>query len=225
MIARLRGILAEKSKDRVIVDVQGVGYGLQVPETVLLQIPEEGSEVNLEVYTHVREDALLLFGFAKKIEKDVFEILMSANGVGPKLALTVLSVLTAEQVLEAVVRADKVGLVAIPGIGKKTAERILIEIKEKCEKRLLLERAGSEKLSPHSKKSMLAEFQLQSNFKFMADLEDALRGLGYRDTDFKTAIKEILPQLEEKTDLATALRLALKQLSGGGTNHGLRGHA
>src|SRR4051812_15917842 len=102
MIARLKGILAEKSKEQVIVDVNGVGYGLVVPETILFRMPQEGQEVSLFVYTHVREDALLLFGFLTQLERDVFQILLSASGVGPKLATAILSAMDAEQILEAI---------------------------------------------------------------------------------------------------------------------------
>src|SRR6476620_4168464 len=99
MIARLKGTVEEKSKERVVIDVQGVGYGLHVPETVLHRLPDVGTEITLQVHTHVREDHITLYGFLTKLEKDVFEILMTASGVGPKLALTILSALEAGQLL------------------------------------------------------------------------------------------------------------------------------
>lgn len=229
MIARLRGILAEKSSERVIVDVQGVGYGLLVPETVLLHLPEVGAEVTLEVYTHVREDALSLFGFATRLEKDTFEILLSANGVGPKLATTVLSVLTARDVLEAVVRGDKAALVAIPGIGKKTVERLLLEIKEKCEKRLFLEKAGGDKgkVTSSFRKGVLAELGSvpSSSAPWAADLEQALRALGYRDQDLRAVLKVIYDSAADFVGFEAALKFALQQLTSLSTNQSVRGHA
>src|SRR6218665_2164252 len=131
MIARLKGLLEEKSKERVIVDVQGVGYGLLVPETVLNRMPALGEPVTLQVYTHVREDQLTLFGFSSQLEREVFELLMSASGVGPKLALTVLSHLEAIQILEGVVKGDKALFNGISGVGKKTVEKLFVEIREK----------------------------------------------------------------------------------------------
>jgi holliday junction DNA helicase RuvA len=229
MIARLRGILAEKSKERVIVDVNGVGYGMLVPETVLLHLPVVGAEVIFEVYTHVREDALLLFGFSDTLERETFEILLSANGVGPKLAITILSVLTARQVLEAIVRGDKGELVAIPGIGKKTAERIVLEIKEKCEKRLFLERAGGDKSKVNAglRKSVLSDLGSAKggSIPWAHDLEEALRALGYRDQDLKPVLSTIYERAEELGSFEGALKFALQQMTSLGGSHALRGNA
>src|SRR3989338_334541 len=100
MIARLKGTLEEKKNDRIVVDVSGVGYGLFIPETVFHALPEQGGEVTLQVHTHVREDHIILYGFITHLERDVFELLMSASGVGPKVALSILSALSATQILE-----------------------------------------------------------------------------------------------------------------------------
>lgn len=131
MIGRIRGILVEKLPPFVLVDVMGVGYEIQMPMTSLYQLPETGCEVN--IYTHfiVREDAQLLFGFANKDERALFREVIKANGVGPKLALTILSGMSAQQFIVAVNEGDVTSLVKLPGVGKKTAERLLVEMKDR----------------------------------------------------------------------------------------------
>ncbi|MFB3829326.1 MAG: Holliday junction branch migration protein RuvA [Bryobacteraceae bacterium] len=131
MIALLRGTLVEKRPGQVIVDAGGVGYDVTVPVSTYSKLPDAGGEVRLRVYTHVREDALALFGFLTQEEKTLFEKLISVSGIGPKLAITVLSGLGAIDLQAAIRRGDTERLVRIPGVGKKTAERIVLELKDK----------------------------------------------------------------------------------------------
>ncbi len=131
MIAWLRGRLLEKHPSRVIVDVQGVGYEVHVPLSTFFDMAEPGSEISLRVHTHVREDTLALFGFASALEQQIFERLISVSGIGPKLALAVLSGIEPAEFVVAVQRGDVARLTAIPGIGKKTAERIGLELKDR----------------------------------------------------------------------------------------------
>lgn len=218
MIAKLRGLL-EKTDDQVILDVQGVGYGLSVPETVLRRLPESGAEVTLQVYTHVREDQISLYGFSTVLEKDVFLLLMSASGVGPKLALSILSSLEAMQILEAVAKGDRALFSGISGVGKKTVEKLFVEIREKAEKRLLLERGETKKTSTLHKTSFSSELS------WLSDLEGALLSLGYRENDVRALVREI-PQREDAKDFDSALRTALKLLSGSSNKpKGIRGNA
>ena len=219
MIARLKGIVEEKSKERVVIDVEGVGYGLHVPETVLNRLPEVGSEVIFQVHTHVREDHITLYGFLSKLEKDVFELLMTASGVGPKLALTILSSLEAGQILEAVSRGNKALFNGISGVGKKTTEKLFVEIREKAEKRLLAEKGEG---SPTAKRSQLPD--TSGSAAWINDLEQALLGLGYRENDVRTALREIAGVDSSHKDFDSALRAALSFLSGR-TSTGLRGNA
>lgn len=130
MIAMLTGQLAYKSLDHVIVDVQGVGYRLSVPLSTFYALPDEGS-VRLHVHTHVREDALLLFGFFTAMEKELFGILISVSGIGPKVALNLLSHSAAAELAQAIVGGDVKRLSSLPGIGRKTAERLILELKDK----------------------------------------------------------------------------------------------
>ena len=131
MIARLRGKLAEKEPARVVIDVGGVGYEVFIPTTTFTAMPNAGAEVSLDIHTHVREDALLLYGFSSRQERRVFERLISISGIGPKLAVTILSGGSVEGLVGAIRRGDLARLTSIPGVGKKTAERIVVELKDK----------------------------------------------------------------------------------------------
>jgi len=131
MIGHLRGTVLEKHPNQVIIEAAGVGYDVQIPISTYTSLPVEGSAVALRIYTHVRDDALLLFGFATPEEKVVFERLISVSGIGPKLAITVLSGLPTADLVNAIRTSDVQRLVRIPGVGKKTAERIVLELREK----------------------------------------------------------------------------------------------
>jgi Holliday junction DNA helicase RuvA len=131
MIAHLRGRLLEKHPNRVIVDVQGVGYEALVPLSTFYEMPEPGGEISLRIHTHVREDALLLYGFATLLALQLFERLISVSQIGPKLALAVLSGIEPKDLIAAVKVNDVARLTAIPGVGKKTAERIGLELKDR----------------------------------------------------------------------------------------------
>ncbi len=133
MIAHLRGVVLEKHPNQAILDVQGVGYDLTIPVSTFTALPEAGGEARLYVHTHVREDAISLFGFSAKAEKALFEKLISVSGIGPKLAITVLSGLAASELINAIRNGDLQRLVRIPGIGKKTAERLVLELREKLD--------------------------------------------------------------------------------------------
>lgn len=133
MIAFLRGLVLEKHPNQVIVDTGGVGYDLTIPVSTYTALPDAGKEVSLRVHTHVREDAIALFGFHTATEKALFEKLISVSGIGPKLAVTVLSGLAASDLIEAIRSGDIQTLVRVPGIGKKTAERLVLELKEKLD--------------------------------------------------------------------------------------------
>jgi Holliday junction DNA helicase RuvA len=133
VIAHLRGKLAQKDTSRVIVDVNGVGYEVFIPLTTFTALPEAGSEVSMDVHTHVREDVIALYGFKTRRERMIFEKLMTISGIGPKLAVTILSGGSVEDLVGAIKRGDLARLTAIPGVGKKTAERIILELKDKLQ--------------------------------------------------------------------------------------------
>jgi Holliday junction DNA helicase RuvA len=131
VIAFLRGRILAKSPSRVVVEVGGVGYDVSVPLSTFYGLGDEGHEIALRIHTHVREDALALFGFTTVLEQDLFERLISVSGIGPKVALAVLSGIEPFDLVRAIERADLARLTAIPGIGKKTSERIVLELKDR----------------------------------------------------------------------------------------------
>lgn len=131
MIGRLRGTLAEKQPPHLLVDVQGLGYELEVPMTTLYRLPKLGEQVTLHTHLVVREDAHLLYGFFEKREREFFRELIRLNGVGPKLALALMSGLEIDELVRCVQAQDTTALVRIPGVGKKTAERLLVELKDR----------------------------------------------------------------------------------------------
>ena len=131
MFAHLRGFLLEKHPNQVILDVNGAGYDVTIPIGVFASLPSPGTEVRLHIHTHVREDAIALFGFLTRDEKLLFEKLISVSGIGPKLGITVLSGLATEDLISAIRRGEVERLVRIPGVGKKTAERLIVELRDK----------------------------------------------------------------------------------------------
>lgn len=134
MIAHLRGRILDKQPNRIVVDVNGVGYDVAVPLSTFYGLGEAGAEIALRIHTHVREDALLLFGFATRLEQELFERLISVSGIGPKVALAVLSGIEPGDLIKAILRGDLARLTAIPGVGKKTSERIVLELKDRLPK-------------------------------------------------------------------------------------------
>jgi holliday junction DNA helicase RuvA len=131
VIAHLRGTILDKQPNRIVIDVHGVGYDVFVPLSTFYGLGDAGSAIALRIHTHVREDALLLYGFATELEQQLFERLIGVSGIGPKLALAVLSGIEPPELMRAIERSDLARLTAIPGVGKKTSERIVLELKDR----------------------------------------------------------------------------------------------
>jgi Holliday junction DNA helicase RuvA len=131
MIAHLRGSILDKHPNRIVIDVNGVGYDVFVPLSTFYGLGEPGTGTALRIHTHVREDAIVLYGFATRLEQDLFERLIGVSGIGPKVALAVLSGIEPEEFIRAIERSDLARLTAIPGVGKKTSERIVLELKDR----------------------------------------------------------------------------------------------
>jgi holliday junction DNA helicase RuvA len=131
VIARLKGRILEKHPNRIVVDVNGVGYDIFVPLSTFYGLGEVGAQIDLRIHTHVREDALALYGFTTWLEQELFERLISVSGIGPKVALAVLSGIEPQELTRAIEHGDLARLTAIPGVGKKTAERIVLELKDR----------------------------------------------------------------------------------------------
>jgi len=207
MIAHLTGILFSKNPQSVIVDTAGVGYQIFIPLSTFYQLPDEMEKVSLHVYTHVREDILQLFGFQTEIEKETFSLLISVSGIGPKLALSILSGIGLEDLLSAIVRADSERIAAVPGVGKKTSQRITLELKEKAS--YLSE--GIE-VPPKEKVEI-------KNKEIFDDALSALINLGYPSKSAKRAIENVLRK-DNEINLETLLKEALRSLARGNSIQG-----
>jgi len=194
MIAQLAGALAHKSPEHIIVDVQGVGYQVFVSLNSFYRLPEPGDRVNLLIHTHVREDALQLYGFIDRQEKDLFLLLVSVSGIGPRLALNILSGTPAHELQEALETGDLVRLVATPGIGKKTAERLIVELRDKV-KLLKGAREGGD-----GRRATGVE----------AEAVSALVNLGYRRSEADRAVKAACAA--GAADIESVIRSALKRV-------------
>ncbi len=197
MIALLRGTLLEKHPSRLIVDVGGVGYDVQVPLSTFYVLGEAGAQVSLRIYTHVREEVIALYGFATSLEQQLFERLIGISGIGPKLALAVLSGIEPVELIKAIRLQDVARLTAIPGIGKKTAERIGLELKDRLPAEL--QSAGQ------AARTDTPEDQLR------ADLLSALLNLGYQRAVADQAIERTL-EGDAETSFEQALKAVLKSL-------------
>jgi holliday junction DNA helicase RuvA len=197
MIAQLRGTLLEKLPSRLVIDVGGVGYDVQVPLSTFYVVGEPGSAVSLRIHTHVREDVIALYGFATPLEQGLFERLIGISGIGPKLALAVLSGIEPGELVRAIRVQDVARLTAIPGVGKKTAERIGLELKDRLPAAFQAAGPGAAEGAP--------EDQLRT------DLLSALLNLGYQRASAEKAIEQTLKGSTE-TGFEQALRAVLRAL-------------
>ncbi len=196
MIARLRGVLIEKQAPEIVVDVNGLGYEVLVPMTTLYNLPPLGEEVSLFTQFIVREDAQLLFGFSDSRARQLFRDLIKVNGVGPKLALTVMSGIDSDDFVRCVQDGDTAALVRLPGVGKKTAERLIMEMRDRLE-------SWAPAVSP----STLAA--VPSASANLAEAEAALVALGYKPQEAARAIKA---QDSEGQSSEALIRAALKSM-------------
>lgn len=196
MIGQLRGRLSDKRPNQVLVDVGGVGYLVQVPLSTYAALSELHTEVTLLIHTHVREDALALYGFLSSREKHFFEMLISASGVGPSLALKILSGMSVEELVPAIRAGDLARLTRIPGVGRKTAERMVVELKDK------LEAVTIEAAKP----------AVASLAGIEADVISALVNLGYDARGAESAVTEAKREVGT-SEFEKLLRAALQALS------------
>ena len=196
MIAQISGTLAQKIPGEIIVDVGGVGYQVLIPLNVFYQLPEIGGAVILQIYTHVREDALQLFGFNDLAEKQIFLLLISVSGIGPKLAVNILSGIPAEELARALKEGDQVRLIAIPGVGRKLAERMIVELKDKF---AAISPAGVESAKP------------VIGSQVMQDAVSALVNLGYKRPEAEKTVREVLKNGDRS--LENVLKDTLRRLS------------
>ena len=190
MIGHLAGILLEKNPPQIVIDVNGVGYEVDVPMSTFYHLPETGQKTSLFIHMVVREDALLLFGFLTDAERKLFRLLLKVSGFGAKTALSLLSGLSAEELISAVTYQDHSRLIQIPGIGKKTAERLLLELKDKIQSFTLTD------MRPENQPSSAS-----------SDILHALIALGYAEKEAIPAIKKLPDNLSVSDGIRQALQL------------------
>jgi Holliday junction DNA helicase RuvA len=195
VIARLTGSLVEKHVQRLVIDVRGVGYEVLVPLSTMYAVGEPGSDVTLRIHTHVREDALQLFGFLTPLEQTLFERLITVSGIGPKLALAVLSGIEMNDLVQAIRQGDVARLTRTPGVGRKTAERIVVELKDR------LEDAAIDTAQ-----------EAPAGGSVRDDLLSALQNLGYQRSAVEKKVDKVL-EADGTAEFEPALRAVLRELS------------
>ena len=199
MIAYLRGRLFEKHPNRIVVDVNGVGYDVFVPLSTFYGLAEPGADVALRIHTHVREDALLLYGFATALEQELFERLIGISGIGPKVALAILSGIEPHELIRAIERGDVARLTAIPGVGKKTSERLVLELKDRLPRPKVADAApAGEAGAPLMRDDVLSALVNLGYHRPLAEkaVDAAFKTLG-ADGGFERMLKQALRELSK----------------------------
>lgn len=199
MISYIRGELAAISEDKVVVDVNGVGYGIFMPKQSITLLPSVGNEVKIYTFLNVKEDAMQLFGFVSKDDLDVFKLVIGVNGIGPKGGLNILSQLSADGLRYAVFSNDVKAISAAPGIGKKTAEKLILELKDKLNIEDVLEHSSASESTSHVISSGVQSEAVQ-----------ALVALGYGNTEALKAVKKV--DIKESSKVEDILKQALKYM-------------
>jgi Holliday junction DNA helicase RuvA len=202
MIARINGSLIYKSISHVIVEANGIGYQIFIPLTTFYELPDTNQKVTLHIHTHVRQDDISLFGFGTGEEKGVFELMISVSGIGPKLAMNILSGISAEELVRAVSHGNLERLVAIPGVGKKTAERMILELKDKVVKLSTYEAIYKD------------DGDIRVYDSIIDDVLSALVNLGYKSQRAREVLDKIIKESPESLTLDILLKKALKILAG-----------
>jgi Holliday junction DNA helicase RuvA len=193
MIGRIQGRLLEKTPPKILLDCHGVGYEIEVPMTTFYELPELGNEVTLLTHFIVREDAQLLFGFGSNRERQTFRQLIKVNGIGAKVALSILSGISFNELIKAIIEQDSGLLTKIPGIGKKTAERLTLELKDKFK---------DDQIQLHSSQPPTE----------MTDIQNALIALGYSQKDVMSVTRELAADISVNDGIRQALKLLSKNL-------------
>ena len=202
MIALISGKIVHKGISHVIVDVHGVGYRIFIPLTTFYELPEAGQIITLHVHTNVKQDAINLFGFYTVQERDLFQLMISVSGIGPKMSMNILSGISAQELLRAISSGNVGKLVNIPGVGKKMAERLILELKEKVIKKMMMEKMPA------------ADDQHQAREIIIEDVLSALVNLGYKSNVARDALDKALRASEEELGMDQLLKKTLKNLAG-----------
>lgn len=202
MIALLSGKIAHKGISHIVLDTQGVGYRVFIPLTTFYELPEAGETVTLHIHTSVKEDAINLFGFYTLQERELFQLMISVSGIGPKVAMNILSGISAAELLEAISGGNLGKLITIPGIGRKMAERLILELKEKAIRKMAADQMPVMD-AKQKQKEMIRE-----------DVLSALVNLGYKANAAKDALDKVARDAEGEPAMDELLKKALKILAG-----------
>ncbi len=202
MIALLSGKIAYKGISHIVVDTQGVGYRVFIPLTTFYELPEAGETVTLHIHTSVKEDAINLFGFYTREERELFQMMISVSGIGPKVAMNILSGISSPELLEAISGGNLAKLITIPGIGRKMAERLILELKEKAAKKMAADQLP------------VADARQKQNDMIREDVLSALVNLGYKANTARGALDKIARDTEGELAMDQLLKKALKILGG-----------
>jgi Holliday junction DNA helicase RuvA len=196
MIVSLNGILTEKKPHRVVIDVAGVGYEVGISTKTFSELPPQGQSAILRIYHHITESEQRLFGFTDQNDKTVFELLITVKGIGPRLALTIMSGMQTNDLIKAVSQQDTAYLARTPGIGKKTAERVVLELRDKLGGAAMGDSSAGTRLSSGSQQESIS----------------ALEALGFKRADAESAVSKVLKESPETIDTGDLVRAALKHL-------------
>lgn len=202
MIALLSGKIAYKGISHIVVDAHGVGYRVFIPLTTFYELPEVDEAVTLHIHTSVRDDAITLFGFYSREERELFQLMISVSGIGPKVAVNILSGISSPELLEAISTGNLAKLVTIPGIGKKMAERLILELREKVIRKMVLDTAGA------------ADVGRRGNDEMREDVLSALVNLGYKAAKARGALDKAVSDAGDEPAMDQLLKKALKILAG-----------
>src|SRR5512145_2387284 len=197
MIAMLSGKIAYKGISHIVVDVSGVGYRVFIPLATFYALPEAGETVSLHIHTSVKEDAIHLFGFYTQQERELFQLMISVSGIGPKIAMGILSGISSQELLEAISGGHVTKLITIPGVGRKMAERLILELKEKVIKKM-----AAESISMSDSRKNLSDAMRE-------DVLSALVNLGYKQTAAKDAIDKVASDLQGELAMDQLLKKSL----------------
>lgn len=202
MIALLSGKIAYKGISHIVVDTQGVGYRVFIPLTTFYVLPEAGEAVTLHIHTSVKEDAINLFGFYTLQERELFQLMISVSGIGPKVAMNILSGISSAELLEAISGGNLAKLITIPGIGRKMAERLILELKEKAAKKMAADQLP------------VTDARQKQNDMIREDVLSALVNLGYKANAARDALDKVVRDAEGEPAMDQLLKKALNILAG-----------
>jgi Holliday junction DNA helicase RuvA len=202
MIALLSGKIAYKGISHIVVDTQGVGYRVFIPLTTFYELPEAGQAVTLHIHTSVKEDAINLFGFYTLQERELFQLMISVSGIGPKVAMNILSGISSSELLEAISGGNLAKLITIPGIGRKMAERLILELREKAIKKMAVDQIP------------VTDARQKRSDMMREDVLSALVNLGYKANTAREALDKVARDAEGELAMDQLLKKALKILGG-----------